>query len=427
MKYYIITFGCQMNISDSERIAGFLQEIGYKKAEEKENADLLIITMCSIRQSAVDRVYGQTNKFKDLRKKNPKLKTLLTGCILKKDYKKFKNHFDYILPIKTLKEWEEILKEDSYYYFPDQRDNFFCEEYKGQYLTQKPLYSNEFSASVPISTGCNNFCTFCVVPYTRGPLINRNHEEVLKEIKKLSQEGIKEIWLLGQNVNSYKSENVNFSTLLRKINDIEGDFWIRFTSSHPKDFTEELIRSMKECKKVTEYLNLPVQSGDEEIIKRMNRPYTVKEYKEMVKKIRKSIPNICISTDVIVGFPGETEKQFQNTVKLFKEIKFDMAYISQYSHREKPIIIKDNIPKEEKKRREKVLTGILKETALENNKKHIGNKERILVNKKKGEFSIGKNRFYKTVKVKEKKVGVGQFLNVEITDATHWGLKGKSV
>ncbi len=416
-----------MNISDSERIATTLNDIGYSKTAKIEDADLLVITMCSVRQSAVDRVFGKTNKFKELKKKNPNFKSVLTGCILKNDYKKFKKYFDYILPIKLLNEWEDFLKEVSYYCLPNQREESFCKEYKDDYFVKQPTSSNKFSALIPISTGCDNFCTFCVVPYTRGPLINRNYKDIVEEARSLIEKGAKEIWLLGQNVNSYKSGEVNFSTLLQKVNNIEGDFWIRFTSSHPKDFSNNLIRTIKECEKVTEYLNLPVQSGDNEILKKMNRPYTIEEYKEMIERTRKEIPNICLSTDIIVGFPGETEEHFQNTVKLFKEVKFDMAYISQYSHREKPGRIKDNVSKEEKVKREKILTEILKKTALEKNKKHIGEEERVLTNKKKNDFIIGKNRFYKTVKIKSNKSSIGEFLNVKITNATHWGLEGELI
>jgi tRNA-2-methylthio-N6-dimethylallyladenosine synthase len=416
-----------MNISDSERIATTLEENGYTKTQTVKKADLVVVVMCSVRQSAVDRVFGKVNNLKTIKKENPKLKTLLTGCILKSDYKKFEQYFDYIIPIKLLNEWNELLKENCYHYLPDQRSEYFYQKNKADYLQKKPNYSNSFSALVPISTGCDNFCTYCVVPYTRGPLVNRNYKDILKEVESLIKKEIKEIWLLGQNVNSYKSKNVNFPRLLRMINNIKGDFWIRFTSSHPKDFSEDLIKAIKECEKVTEYLNLPVQSGNNEILKKMNRPYNVKQYKEMIKKVRKEIPDICISTDIIVGFPGETEKQFQNTVNLFKEIEFDMAYISQYSHREKPIKIKDDISSKEKKERKKILTEILKETALKNNKKHIKRREKILISQNKNNSLIGKDRFYKTVKIEGGFNSVGNFINVEITDAMHWGLKGKII
>lgn len=321
MKYFIITFGCQMNKADSERIAAGLKKRGYKSASNINGADLIVVNMCSVRQSAVDRVYGLIPKFKKL-----KVKTVLTGCILEKDRKKFKSYFDRI-----------------------------------KKMPQRSYYPSNL---IPISNGCNNFCTYCVVPYTRGSLVCRNHKIILKEVKEAVKKGFKEIWLLGQNVNDYQSpadSSVNFAKLLRQVNYIPGKFQIRFISPHPKDFSDELIDVMADCRKIAKYLNLPVQSGDDKILKKMNRPYTVKQYKNLVKKIREKIPNINLSTDVIVGFPGETKNQFKNTANLFRQIKFNMAYISKYSPRPGTVAfrMKDNILLKEKKRREKILREII--------------------------------------------------------------------
>ena len=367
MKYFIITFGCQMNKSDSERIATVLEGRGYKPASKENEADLIVVNMCSVRQSAVDRVYGLFPKFKKLKEKNKKLKTVLTGCILKEDKRKFAKRFDLILNIKNLQNWPKILKKESNVVITMPWHNYYI---SCDYLKVKPKYQNNFSAFVPISNGCNNFCPYCVVPFTRGPLICRNHNEILKETKDVVQKGFREVWLLGQNVNRYRSKSkiknqkskiINFAKLLRMIDDIPGDFSIRFTSPHPADFTDELINTMAKCKKVAHYLNLPVQSGDNEILKKMNRNYTVEQYKNWVEKIREKIPDINLSTDVIVGFPGETKKHFENTAKLFKEIKFNLAYIAKYSPRPGTAAfrLKDNVPLKEKKRREKVLREIL--------------------------------------------------------------------
>ena len=426
-KYWVITYGCQMNKSDSEKITMVLENIGHASASKISEADLIVVNMCSVRQSAVDRVYGLLPKFKKLKTKNSKLKTILTGCILKSDLEKFKKIFDYILSIKALFFWPEFLKNKKCFYYPNPRDERFNKKFDAFYLKKKPKRSNNFSAFAPIMTGCNNFCTFCVVPYVRGPEISRKAEEILSEIKNLTKRGFKEIWLLGQNVNSYQDSDINFPKLLRMVNDIEGNFWIRFTSSHPKDFSDELIDIMANCEKVTEYLNLPVQSGDNKILKKMNRPYTIEKYKEIIKKIRERIPNITLSTDVIVSFPGETKKQFENTAKLFKEIKFDMAYIAKYSPRFQTLAakLKNDTSYQEKKRRWKILTEILKETALEKNKKYIGKEVEVLVNNKKGNFYFGKTRNYKTVKIQTTASNlVGQFIKVKIIDAFPWGLKG---
>ncbi len=433
MKYWIITFGCQMNKSDSEKIAAVLEKTGYQPASKIDEADLVVVNMCSVRQSAVDRVYGLMPKFQKLQTTNYKLQTILTGCISKKDKNKLSKSFDLLLDIGYLSKWPKIL---------DPKNPKIISGKKllksENYLKIQPKYS--ISALVPIMTGCNNFCAYCVVPYVRGGEISRPADEIICEVKNLIKRGFKEIWLLGQNVNSYNNEqrtknkeqktgnkNISFPNLLRMVNNIPGKFWIRFTSSHPKDFSDELIEAMTDCEKVTEYLNLPVQAGDNEILKKMNRHYTVAQYKKLVEKVRKKIPDITLSTDVIVGFPGETKEQFENTVKLFREIKYDMAYINKFSPRTgtKAAKLKDNISPKEKDRRDKVLTEVLKQTALNSNKKYIGKTVEILVDRAKGEFLFGKTRTHKTVKIESKKKPLGQFVKVKITDALPWGLKGK--
>lgn len=431
MKYRIITYGCQMNKSDSERIATALENSDYQPALNMNEADLILVNACSVRQSAIDRIWGQVKKIKELKTKNPKLKTVLIGCVLKKDRKKFSEKFDSILSIEDLPKLPNILNSK----YKIQID---------QYLKIQPIYQSSFSAFVPIMTGCNNFCTFCVVPHTRGREISRPAKEIICEVQNLIKRGYKEIWLLGQNVNSYKFKGVDFPKLLKMVNDIGGDFWIRFTSSHPKDFSAELINIMAGCEKVTEYLNLPVQSGDDEILKKMNRPYTMKIYKNIIRKIREKIPHIALSTDVIVGFPGEKEKQFENTVKLFKEIKYDMAYISQYSPRSgtKAANFKDDIPHLEKERRWKILTNILRKTALEKNKKYLGKTLDVLVETERprtrsaGQASsvrdrhgylYGKTRNYKTIEFKGPKNLIGKFTKIKIVDAFPWRLKGEMI
>lgn len=331
-KYHIIVFGCQMNTSDAERIASVLEFEKYKKSKNVDDADLVVIVMCSVRQSAVDRVFGVAEKLKN---KNKKI--ILTGCILEKDKNKFLKKFDDVLDIKS-----------------------FFKKYKN-YLDVTPKYSSEKVVYVPIMTGCNNFCSYCVVPYTRGREISRSAKEIICEIKNILKNGAKEIWLLGQNVNSYKSGKINFPKLLKKVNDIEGDFKLNFTTSHPKDFSDELIETMTKCEKLSMDLNLPIQSGDDEILKKMNRPYTVAQYKNLVKKIRKALPNIRLSTDIIVGFPGETKKQFNNTVKTLKEIGYGVAFINKYSPREGTAAakLKDDVSWQEKKRREKILIDLI--------------------------------------------------------------------
>lgn len=348
-----------MNVSDSEKISSILENIGYKKTQNINEANLVLIVMCSVRQSAVDRVFGVADKIKKLQKKNHKVQTILTGCILKKDKKIFSERFNYVINIKDIKKIPKILK-NSNYNSSSNSSNYN----KLDYLEIIPKCSSKLSALVTISNGCNNFCTYCVVPYTRGRLKCRDHKKIIAETKNFIKNGYKEIWLLGQNVNDYFSPSnkfIGFPELLKMVNDLPGDFKIFFVSPNPKNFSDKLIKTMKICKKFSKYLNLPIQSGDNEILKKMNRPYTAEQYINLVKKIRKAIPDINLSTDVIVGFPSETKKQFNNTVSLFKKIKFNIAYINKYSKRYGTPAFKmeDNVSWQEKKRREKILINII--------------------------------------------------------------------
>ena len=285
---------------------------------------MILINVCSVRQSAVNRVYAKVNKY--FKKK----KIILTGCVLKEDKNKLKNKV-------------------SEFWHPD------------YYFECLPIHQSKFQAFLPIMTGCNNFCAYCVVPYTRGREKSRPAKEIIREIKSLVKKDYKEVILLGQNVNSYKDKNVNFPKLLKKINNIKGNFKINFITSHPKDMSDELIETMAKCQKLIKEIHLPVQSGDNEILKKMNRHYTASHYKKLIKKIKQKIPGIKISTDIIVGFPGETKKQFQNTVKLAKEIKFEKAYIAKYSPRQGTLAfkLKNNVSPQEKKTRWQILEKLI--------------------------------------------------------------------
>lgn len=408
-------------------------------------ADLVIVNMCSVRQQSVNRVYGKYEKFIKIKKSRQELITMLTGCVSKKDRIKFLKKFDIVIDIKDILSLPKLLGETR-------------KKIGENYLTITPAYQNKFSANVPIMTGCNNFCAYCVVPYSRGKEISRPTEEILREVEKLVKNGYKEIWLLGQNVNSYKSQSpvadgrsnpksqtkktqtISFPELLKMVNNISGEFWIRFTSSHPKDFSGGLINAMAKCEKATKYLNLPIQSGDDKILKKMNRPYTSAGYKRLVAKIREKMPEIALSTDIIVGFPGEAKEQFENSVKIFKEIAFDMAHIAKYSPRPGTAAekMKDNISLKEKSQREKILTDILRQTALTHNKKLIGKEITVLVDSEKNGFYFGKSEGYKTVKIVQNfklknqnrsqkpkaQKQVGKFVKVKVIGATSWGLSG---
>jgi len=475
--YHITTFGCQANLADSERIAGALENAGLKKAAKREAADVLVFNTCSVRQKAEDRVFGLKKEIAKLREKKKGLKVVLTGCMTHYGKKELARRLPFVDIFLDIKETAKLPKLLGLAARASRRE-------ADDYLKLEPKYSPGVSAGVPISYGCDNFCTYCIVPYSRNREYSRPVENIIKEVKNLVEKGYKEIWLLGQNVNSYRDSGKNspaeasakagtireyelmktrrkkvssasrasicknnneptanprgaeltsllslqlnqtsslemkFPDLLRIINSIPGDFWIRFTSPHPKDFSDELIKAMAECEKFARYVNLPLQSGDNSVLKKMNRPYTVGHYKKLVKKIRKAVPGIAISTDIIVGFPGETKKQFENTAKVMEEIGFDMAYISEYSPRPGTAAaktMKDDVPHKEKECRKKILNGILAKSALANNKKLVGKTVRAL---------NGKTEDHKTVKVSGK-FPKNKFVNIKITAAGPWGLKGE--
>jgi len=396
--YHIITIGCQMNKSDSERLASVLEQQGYKWVDNKYQANLVAVNTCGVRQSAEDRIYGL---IPEIKRKNKKAKIIVTGCLVcREDVKRrLKGYVDLWLPITKIFNFQfSIFNEFSIFNFQNQ--NIIDEihsKYESDYLSIKPKYSSKVSAFVPIGNGCNNFCSYCVVPYARGREVWRPAKDILGEVKGLVKRGYKEIVLIAQNVNSYKSQIPNFNDqinsklkiqnsknkiidfadLLILINNIPGDFRIGFATSHPKDMSDELITTIAKSEKVLSQIHLPVQSGDNQILQKMNRRYTVGDYKKLIKKIRAAFkkyrpacakasagkPNVKveISTDIIVGFPGETNKQFHNTVKLCKDIKFDKAYIARYSPRPGTAAarLKDNVSAEEKIHRWRLLDTLI--------------------------------------------------------------------
>lgn len=397
-----------MNKSDSERIATILRQLGCQPTGQDIQANILIVVACSVRQSALDRIYGKINQWEQLKKQNLE-KLILTGCVLDLDKQKLGQHFDLILPI------------DEITYLPKFLGYQQCLT-AADYLQLLPLYESRIQAFVPIMTGCNNFCSYCVVPYVRGRERSRPVKDILAEVKELIGRGYKEIILLGQNVNSYQDGAVKFPELLKLVHNIPGKFWLRFITSHPKDMSDKLIKAMAKLEKVCEYIHLPIQAGDNQILKKMNRGYTCRHYLGLIKKIRRQIPSAAISTDVIVGFPGETDKQFQQTVKVFKQVKFAMAYIAQYSPRSQTAAaqLADDVPKAIKKQRVEILTDILTQTALEYNQQLVSQTVEVLVLA----ANRGRTRTFKNVRLVGADNLVGEFVKVKIISATSWGLKG---
>jgi tRNA-2-methylthio-N6-dimethylallyladenosine synthase len=414
-----------------------------------------------------DRAFGQIH---NLRKNNPKVKIALTGCISqRKDVQKvLTKKVDLFFPINDFSLFENFIIENfleigNWKLEISEQKKIISNIKDLDYLHIKPKYENSHQALVPIMTGCNNFCTYCVVPYARGREISRPADEIIKEIKTLIKKGYKEINLLGQNVNSYTGELkikpclpagrnkklkvFNFADLLKEINKIPGDFWIRFLSSHPKDMNDELIETVTKLEKVCELIHLPIQSGDNKLLENMNRRYTQEHYLNLIKKIKKSFKqnkpttSYAISSDIIVGFPGETKTQLEKSAFVMSQVKYDMVYFGQFSPRPQTAAWKmeDNVSKIEKERREKYLNEILKKTALFNNKKYLNKIVDVLIDKMRTESPLGdsvpkdkeyiyfgKTRTFKNVLIKSNKENlVGKFVKVKITKATTWNLEGE--
>ncbi len=451
LRYFIKTFGCQMNFSDSERLASFLEENNLKPAKQITEANLVIFNSCGVRKMPEDRAFGQIH---NIRKNNPNVKIILTGCISqRKDVQlTLAKKVNLFFPIKNFDKLKKFINinfkntKSKLKKSKIENRNFTSDNKKIDYLSTIPSYTNKFQANVPIMTGCDNFCAYCVVPYARGREVSREADKIIKEIKNLLKNGFREITLLGQNVNSYKGElniknsklkindTINFSQLLKMINEIPGDFRIRFMSSHPKDMSDELIQAITSLDKVCESVHLPIQSGDDTVLKNMNRKYTRKHYLNLIKKVKagfeinKPHKLYSISSDIIVGFPGETKAQFEKSAFVMRQVKYDMVYFGQFSPRPQTAAwkMKDNVTKPGKERREKYLNEILKKTALANNKKYLDKTIDVLVENKKGEFYFGKTRTFKNVRIiSDQKNLIGKFVKVKITKINIWNLEGK--
>lgn len=408
-----------MNRSDSERIAFYLESYGFKKVDDWHGAGLIIVVTCGIRQAAEDRNYGLFPKFK---KENPGAKTVLTGCLSKREdvKKRLDKHVDIWLPIEELPFLYERL---------GLRNKKMSAK---DYFKISPRAESDFSIFIPVGNGCNNFCSYCVVPYARGKERYRPVSDIIKEIRSFVKKGYKEIVLIAQNVNSYKDPNKGFGfpELLKRASDVKGNFWVRFASSHPKDLSDELIKVVAENEKLCDHFHFALQSGDDEILRMMNRKYTADQYKKSVDKIKKSIPGVSISTDIIVGFPGENKKQFGNTAKLCREVGFDMIYIARFSPRPGTVAarLEDNVSLKEKKGREEILSSIMKRGNLRNNKRYIGKSVKVLIeNKKKNGLWFGRDEHNKIVMIEKSqriKALKGKFVMVRISKAYNLGMIG---
>lgn len=386
MRYCLLPLGCQMNKSDAERIANVLENMGFIATEIEEEADILGIVACSVRQKSINRVYGRIQKWTHW-KKEKNLFTFLSGCVLPADEEQLKFQFDLIFKINDLPKLPELIQN---LFIEKKRKHIVqaCNDFEDGFWKIKPKYSSSFQAFVPIQNGCNKFCTYCAVPYTRGREVSRNSSEILEEIFSLVNNGYKSITLLGQNVNSYgkdKAEEKTFAELLQSIGEFgqqtKKEFLVYYTSPHPSDMKSEVFEVMAKYPCIAKQIHLPIQSGDDTVLKRMNRSYTLEHYRQLIHDIHRILPTATIFTDIIVGFSGETEEQFQHTIDALREFEFDMAYIAQYSPRPgaKSATWEDDVPAEEKKRRFHDLTQALREVSLIRNQRMIGKTYRVLV------------------------------------------------
>lgn len=439
-KFFIQTMGCQMNKNDSERIAGLLVECGLLPVNNPRQANVLIINSCSVRQAAEDRVLGIVKNWHELKKKNNKLIIAVTGCMPGRDkdgkLKKKIPGADLFFGIDELPRLPIWLAELN----PDLQNEDY--NFDSEYLDVAPKRENYRQGFVSIQTGCNNFCTYCVVPDARGRERNRSVKKIMEEINEFVSGGGLEITLLGQVVNHYIApdpENFSpnnpyigkddFSALLWEINQIEKLNRVHFTAADPQYFSDWQIEALGLPKQVN-YLHLPAQSGNNEVLKKMNRKYTREKYLEIIKKIRIAYPDICIGTDLIAGFCGETKKQFEDTVNLYRECDFDISYHAMYSERSgtpAARAFKDDVPRAEKKRRWDELQKLMEEIVLRKNQKYVGREVEVLVEKCDDKICSGNSREMKLTQFLGDKTLVGEICRVKIFEAKEWILKGELI
>ena len=426
-KACVITFGCQQNVSDSEHLKGMLCGMGYILTSDESQADFIIFNTCAVREHAQDRVYGNIGKVKQLKKDNPKLVAAVCGCMAQQQSvaDKIRKSYPYI---------DIVFGTQVFHRLPE----FIYKRLKGsKRIFELSLENKDIIEDVPVSRdgaykgwlpimyGCDNFCTYCIVPYVRGRERSREPEKIIAEARAMVEAGYKDITLLGQNVNSYGkgcSHGVTFAKLLRMINDIDGDFRIRFMTSHPKDCTIELLDTIKECKKVSRHLHLPVQSGSDRILKLMNRKYDRKSYLELIEAARQRIPDVSLTSDIIVGFPGETYEDFKQTLSLVKEVKYSSLFTFIYSPRQNTpaAAMADPVSRREKGRWFDELLQLQDEIASENVKQQIGKTCRVLCDSVEGEGVIsGHTNGTLSVEFKGGEELLGKFVNIKITEYTN--------
>lgn len=467
MRYHIVPLGCQMNQSDAERIRTVLEEIGYREVSSEEEADILGVVACSVRQKSIDRVYSMIHKW-NMRKHSRSLLTFVSGCMLPSDREKFLKLFDLVFTINEVGHLEDMIRsygvasQISLRVQPREEraekkpvsasiptPRFFTprmpagphgveDDIRDDFWRVKPKYSSTFEAYIPIQNGCDKFCTFCAVPYTRGREVSRPSREILTEVASLVADGYRSITLLGQNVNSYgldrRSSEINFAELLRQVAAItdDEDSWVYFTSPHPRDMTDEVLETIADHRSLAKQIHLPIQSGDDKILIRMNRNYRLEGYRRVVESVRRILPEATLFTDVIVGFSGETDEQFEATRRAIEEFRYNMAYIALYSPRPGAASARwtDDVPLEEKKHRLRRLTKILERTGEEHNRKLIGKTLPVLVegHDRTGTYLAGRTEGRIPVRLERGEDHlIGRIVPVRITSVRPLSIAGEPV
>lgn len=436
-KYIITTFGCQMNEHDSEVLSGMLEKMGYIAADDREESDLIIYNTCCVRENAELKVYGNLGALKNLKRKKDNLIIAVCGCMMQQPrvVEKIKNKYRYvdlIFGTHNLFRFPELLMKSM------ESKNMFIEVWENESNIVEGLPANrryKTKAFINIMYGCNNFCTYCIVPYTRGRERSREMQDIIKEATVLAQNGTKEIMLLGQNVNSYgktSDKNIDFADLLRELNKISGIERIRFMTSHPKDLSDRLIDVMAECDKVCEHLHLPLQSGSSRILKLMNRKYTKEGYLSLVEKLKNKIPNIRLTTDIIVGFPGETEEDFQHTLDVVEKVRYDSAFTFLYSVRQgtPAANMEEQIDRKTKQDRFNRLLERINQISAEINQNYLNKIVEVLVegpSKTNPDRLMGRTRGNKLVNFDGSENLIGESVQVQIIETKTFFLNGNVI
>jgi tRNA-2-methylthio-N6-dimethylallyladenosine synthase len=451
MKYFLLPLGCQMNRSDTERVRTVLHGMGFTETDKEEEATILGVIACSVRQKGIDKVYTRILRWNEM-KQNHNCITFVSGCILPADRERFVKLFDLVFTMNELPDLPDMIRQ--YGVFIPTRDNVEQEPVfplvgipvnrnvnpsanMDRFWVINPDHLSDFEAFIPIQNGCNKFCTYCAVPYTRGREVSRKSEDILAELKELVDKGYKSITLLGQNVNSYgldkKGEEINFAELLRRIGaygDASGkEFWVYFTSPHPRDMSDEVIEVISQYRCLGKQIHLPIQSGDDNMLQRMNRKHTLDDYRHIIHTIRRLLPEATIFTDIIVGFTGETEEEFENSRKAMEEFKYNMAYIAQYSVRPGAVASSwaDDVPKAKKRERYHILTDELMKHSLVYNQGLIGKTLKVLVSgyDRKNGYLTGHTEGKIVIRFQSRdKSLIGQIVNVKVTSATALSIEG---